>query len=482
MRKRSLPADAGRPAGGRGPRSPAWPQAPARALPPEAQMCATQTQDLADERIAACTGLLKSRRLSGEPKGVAYALRGLAYLDRGDIPHAIGDLDQAVTLAPDFAPAYQNRGNAWYARGNYGKALADYDAAIALDPDTASPYVNRGTVRRDLGYMSGALADFDKAIGLDPRPRARLPGARRALSAPARLCATPSPISTAPSRLAPERRQLHAAGARRMKAPANTTRRWPITARPRGSIRQRIDALTAQGGVWRKKGDFDKAIAVYDRALALDRQAAGHLQIARGSLCRQGRPQARHGRHRPRAQVHLEGGPAQGARRTAARRWRHRRRRARRRRHAQAAARQRPCHGAARRSACAQEGLCRARLPHLDKSIEANGHDALALGVRGEVYFAKGDSERALIDLNRAIALGTISAGALSHARHDLREERRHRERARRPRHGDHGATRARPASISSAAGLAPRQGRHGAGARRSQRGPGARAGQSRRR
>lgn len=55
-------------------------------------------------RIAACTGLLNSGRLHGKPEGVAYALRGLAYLDRGDIPHAIGDLDQAVKLAPDFAP------------------------------------------------------------------------------------------------------------------------------------------------------------------------------------------------------------------------------------------------------------------------------------------------------------------------------------------------------------------------------------------
>ncbi len=91
------------------------------------RLCATQTEDLADERIAACTAMLNSGRLRGKPAGVAYALRGLAFLDRGDIAHAIADLNQAVALAPDFAPAYQNRGNAWYARGNYGQAIADYD-------------------------------------------------------------------------------------------------------------------------------------------------------------------------------------------------------------------------------------------------------------------------------------------------------------------------------------------------------------------
>src|SRR6185437_5223074 len=145
-----------------------WPSG-ARAQAQTARSCATQTEKLASERIAACTAVLGSGRLHGEPQGVAYALRGLAYLDRGDIPRAIADLTQAVALAPDFAPAYQNRGNAWYARGNYGQAMADYDTTIRLDPSSASPFVNRATLRRDLGNTDGALEDFAKAISLNPR-------------------------------------------------------------------------------------------------------------------------------------------------------------------------------------------------------------------------------------------------------------------------------------------------------------------------
>src|ERR1035437_7436910 len=129
----------------------------------EALMCATQTESLADQRIAACAGMLSAGRLHGKAEGVAYGLRGLAYLDRGDIAHAIADLNQAIALAPDFAPAYQNRGNAWYARGNYGHALADYDIAIKLDPNSPSPYVNRATVRRDLGCVGGAGEDYQRA-------------------------------------------------------------------------------------------------------------------------------------------------------------------------------------------------------------------------------------------------------------------------------------------------------------------------------
>src|SRR6202142_3152491 len=143
----------------------------------EARLCATQTESLADQRIAACSGMLNSGLLHGKQEGVAYELRGLAYLDRGDTTHAIADLNRAIALAPDFAPAYQNRGNAWYARGNYGHAIADYDAAIKLDPNSPSLYVNRATVRRDLGNADGALEDFQKAIGLGGES-ARLYGGR----------------------------------------------------------------------------------------------------------------------------------------------------------------------------------------------------------------------------------------------------------------------------------------------------------------
>src|SRR5690349_22560481 len=61
--------------------------------------CADQTESAASERIAGCSALLKTR-ISGKPMVVAYSLRGLAYLDRCDIPNGIADLDKAVLLAP----------------------------------------------------------------------------------------------------------------------------------------------------------------------------------------------------------------------------------------------------------------------------------------------------------------------------------------------------------------------------------------------
>jgi tetratricopeptide (TPR) repeat protein len=148
----------------------AWPAAAqTSSLRNAAHTCANQSIKLAAERIEACTRLLNSGRLHGKPLGVAYALRGLAYLDRGDLPNAIIDLNLAVENAPDFVPAYQNRGNAHYAQGNLKGALADYNRAIKLDPGAASAYVNRALVRSDLGKTDEALADFAKAIELTPR-------------------------------------------------------------------------------------------------------------------------------------------------------------------------------------------------------------------------------------------------------------------------------------------------------------------------
>ena len=241
------------------------------------RMCATQTENLADQRIAACSTLLSSGRLHGEPQGVAYALRGLAYLDRGDIPRAIADLTQAVALAPDFAPAYQNRGNAWYARGNYGQAMADYDTTIRLDPSSASPFVNRATLRRDLGNTDGALDDFAKAISLNPRNAVAYSGRGELYMRQHNMARAISDLDQA-IRLSPSA----AAYMLRAQAREEAGNLDQALADYRDASRldpKRISAMTAEGGIWRKKGDPDKAIAAYDRALAADDKRAATYKL-----------------------------------------------------------------------------------------------------------------------------------------------------------------------------------------------------------
>ena len=128
-----------------------------------ARNCADQAVANVQQRIDACTTLIQSGLKDEKSRAVAFGLRGLAYLDRSDLAHAIPDFDNSISLAQDDASVFQNRGNAWYARGNFGRAADDYEEAIKLDPEQSTIYINRGTLRRDLGDFPQALADFEKA-------------------------------------------------------------------------------------------------------------------------------------------------------------------------------------------------------------------------------------------------------------------------------------------------------------------------------
>ena len=88
--------------------------------------------------------------------------------NRGDYTGAISDLDKAIELDPNYAPAYYNRGVAKAELKQYSEAIADYDKAIELDPRSASAYYNRGVTKYNLKEYSEAIADYDKAIELDP--------------------------------------------------------------------------------------------------------------------------------------------------------------------------------------------------------------------------------------------------------------------------------------------------------------------------
>ena len=63
-----------------------------------------------DKKIAACTRLIKSGRLSNEDLATAYNHRGDAYDDKGQLDLAIADFSRAIEIDPDYKRAYYNRG------------------------------------------------------------------------------------------------------------------------------------------------------------------------------------------------------------------------------------------------------------------------------------------------------------------------------------------------------------------------------------
>jgi tetratricopeptide (TPR) repeat protein len=106
----------------------------------------------------------------------AYLLRGSAYSTKGDaLDSALSDLDRAIKLNPNLAPAYFNRGlvrqRARTAGPEYAAlpaaALTDFSEAVRLRPEWAPAYLRRGLLHQERGEHQQAIDDFTKAIALE---------------------------------------------------------------------------------------------------------------------------------------------------------------------------------------------------------------------------------------------------------------------------------------------------------------------------
>ena len=68
-----------------------------------------------------------------------HTMRAIVSLaHNGDLDRALGDLNEAIRLAPREADNYLIRAEVWRARGDPAKALADCDAVLRLDPKSVA--------------------------------------------------------------------------------------------------------------------------------------------------------------------------------------------------------------------------------------------------------------------------------------------------------------------------------------------------------
>ena len=114
----------------------------------QAESCGREDGSAVQQRIAACTAIIRSDRLT----------------------------------PPNRALALIHRGNAYAAERQYGQAITDYDEAIKLNAPDDSAYIQRAIANRAMGNLDAAIADYGEAIRLKPRPRHRLCQPRRRLS------------------------------------------------------------------------------------------------------------------------------------------------------------------------------------------------------------------------------------------------------------------------------------------------------------
>jgi tetratricopeptide (TPR) repeat protein len=81
---------------------------------------------------------------------------------------AIGCLEQALKLDPDFADAWESKGICLHYAGMYEEAVTCYDRAVWASTDMSSAWLNRGFALARLERHEEALHSYDEALKRDP--------------------------------------------------------------------------------------------------------------------------------------------------------------------------------------------------------------------------------------------------------------------------------------------------------------------------
>ncbi len=172
----------------------------------------------------------------------------------GRFDEAVSQYVQALQLRPDYAIAHNNLGITLLQLARQDEALQHFREAIRLDPAIAEAHFNLGSLARARGDFTEAIVEFRRAVLLSPDR----------VSAVAGLAALLSTVPTAALRDANEAIRL-------------AQQATDLTGRRDASV---LDVLAA---AYASSGDFDRAIALTQEALALNPPA----QIAAGIRMRQ---------------------------------------------------------------------------------------------------------------------------------------------------------------------------------------------------
>ena len=99
----------------------------------------------------------------------AYAQRGEAYCQKGDITHCVADFDEAMRIDPDRhvvrVLARHGARRRWRCRRSHRRS---HEGDRCSDPGTGTAYVRRGRIYEAEGDKARAAADYRSALKIDP--------------------------------------------------------------------------------------------------------------------------------------------------------------------------------------------------------------------------------------------------------------------------------------------------------------------------
>ncbi len=120
-----------------------------------------------DQRIDYCTQFVKSGKLTPAQLAEVYVIRARWYDVKNLRDAALSDLNQAVSLNPDFAKAYYVRGGIFGVMMRDDLALDDYKKAITLDPDFTEAYFAIASYYRAEAIVDKISGDHARSFSED---------------------------------------------------------------------------------------------------------------------------------------------------------------------------------------------------------------------------------------------------------------------------------------------------------------------------
>lgn len=99
---------------------------------------------------------------------MSHYLLGKSYITAGRLNDAVTELEIAIGLKSDFAPAYFEMGNALYKKFSYPGAKDNYKKAVKLDKNLIDAYNNLGVISTITGDLGEAEKNLRQCISIDP--------------------------------------------------------------------------------------------------------------------------------------------------------------------------------------------------------------------------------------------------------------------------------------------------------------------------
>ncbi|AYB34232.1 tetratricopeptide repeat protein [Chryseolinea soli] len=112
-------------------------------------------------------GLLLVSILSHAQNAKDLTQKGRELYEKHEFMESLLNLNKALDIDPNYAPAYFIRGNIKDNFDDRHGAMKDYNTAIEKNPKFADAFFARGNVKMKLQDYYGAIADFTSAITIN---------------------------------------------------------------------------------------------------------------------------------------------------------------------------------------------------------------------------------------------------------------------------------------------------------------------------